>query len=52
VDSNNGWLADEILAAIRSSIMRNDYVLDRPQLVEWFPVDGEGGWTDLDEPSA
>ena len=35
VDSNSGWLADENLAAIQSSMVRNNYVLDRPQLVDW-----------------
>ena len=35
VDSNSGWLADQILAAIQASMARNSYVLDRPQLVDW-----------------
>jgi hypothetical protein len=35
VDSNSGWLADETLAAIQSSMVRSGYVLDRPQLVDW-----------------
>ena len=35
VDSNSGWVADQILAAIQASMARNNYVLDRPQLVDW-----------------
>lgn len=35
VDSNSGWLADASLAAIQSSMVRNNFVLDRPQLVDW-----------------
>src|SRR5207244_1554446 len=35
VDSNSGWLADQGLGAIQSSMARSGYLLDRLRLIDW-----------------
>lgn len=35
VDSNSGWIADQVLTAIQSGMTRNEYVFDRVKLIDW-----------------
>src|SRR4029077_2481418 len=35
VDSNSGWLADQVLAAIQSGLALERYIFDRVKLIEW-----------------
>src|SRR5262245_10283797 len=35
VDSNSGWLADQVMAAVQSGMAQEDYLFDRVKLVDW-----------------
>jgi hypothetical protein len=39
VDSNSGWVADEVLGAIQSAMSRANFLLDRFRLIDWVPAD-------------
>ena len=39
VDSNSGWMADEVLGAIQAAMGRANFVLDRFRLIDWLPAD-------------
>jgi hypothetical protein len=35
VDSNSGWVADEVIGAIQAAMSNADYVIDRFRLIDW-----------------
>jgi hypothetical protein len=35
VDSNSGWLADQVMAAVQSGMAQEGYLFDRVKLVDW-----------------
>jgi hypothetical protein len=39
VDSNSGWVADEVLNAVQSAMGKANFVLDRFRLIDWTPAD-------------
>ncbi|HEX7138148.1 MAG TPA: hypothetical protein VF219_09890, partial [Vicinamibacterales bacterium] len=39
VDSNSGWVADEVLGAIQAAMSRASFLLDRFRLIDWVPAD-------------
>jgi len=39
VDSNSGWMADEVLGAIQAAMGRANFLLDRFRLIDWLPAD-------------
>ncbi len=39
VDSNSGWVADEVLGAIQAAMGKADFLLDRFRLIDWSRAD-------------